>query len=86
MAVEDRLQLKNYLVQVLRLRKHLLLYYSRVSNCSIESMVLRSKIGNKLDGTEADGEATYSHKIIVALAEFGNFVKADPSHAAAVFG
>lgn len=31
--------MKNYLRQVLRLRKHLLLYYSRVSNCSTESMV-----------------------------------------------
>lgn len=40
MRVEDRLQLKNYLMQVLRLLKHLLLYYSRVSNCLTESVAL----------------------------------------------
>lgn len=46
--VVGRLQLKNYLVQVLRLLKHLLLYYSRVSNCLTESMALeRSKIIKK---------------------------------------
>lgn len=42
-AVEDRLQLKNYLL-VLRLLKHLSLYYSRVSNCSIGSMASHKTI------------------------------------------
>lgn len=42
-AVEDRLRLKNYLL-VLRLLKHLSLYYSRVSNCSIGSMASRKTI------------------------------------------
>lgn len=77
------LLLKNYLGQVLRLLKHLLLYYSRVSNCSMESMALfRNQKSNQV---HFPTNFTHSHKIIVALAEFGNFVM-NLSHAAAAFG
>lgn len=41
--VGDRLRLKNYLL-VLRLLKHLSLYYSRVSNCLIGSMAFHTPI------------------------------------------
>lgn len=80
--VVGRLQLKNYLVQVLRLLKHLLLYYSRVSNCLTESMALKW-FKFKYKGYNQRTASTHSHKIIVALAEFGNFVIIDSLSAAA---
>jgi hypothetical protein len=60
--VEDTLQLKNYLVEVSRLLKHLMLYYSLVSNCLTELMALEGKreiLGLSIEEDRARGEFTF---------------------------